>query len=195
MDLYDAIKGRECAPSFKKDSVPMLYIEKALEAGTWAPNRFLTEPWRFWILTGEGRRPLSELLVEMEKSDMEDPSSEENQKKLKKRGEQPFTSPVIIVVGCEVSKKPRVVSIEETGAVYACIQNILLALHAEGLEGYWRTPPQIYETKFKEFFGLTEEDYILGTLYVGYPDTVKQDRKRSSFSQKTKWISENKDYK
>jgi nitroreductase len=194
MDLYKAIKERECAGSFKSDAVPKAVIEKILDAAVWAPNRFLTEPWRFWILTGEGRRPLSRILVELEKESMENPDSEENTKKLKQRAEQPFSAPMLIVVGCEVSQKPRVVPIEEVGAVNACIQNMLLALHAEGLEGYWKTPSQIYDVRFKQFFGLKEVDYILGIFYIGYPDSHKKERKRTDYSQKAKWIEEDKDY-
>jgi nitroreductase len=194
MDIYEAIKGRESVPSFKPDAVPKESVERALEAATWAPNRFLTEPWRFWVLTEEGRRPLSNLLVELEKETMENPDTEENQKRLRMRQEQPFTVPVIIIVGCEVSDRPRVVPGEELGAVYACTQNLLLALHAEGLEGYWKTPSIIYSNKFKEFLGLKEKDYVLGFFHVGYPETRKKERKRTHYSQKTKWISENESY-
>lgn len=195
MDLYEAIRGRECVPSFKQDDVPLVIIEKILEAGTWSPNRFYTEPWRFWVLTGEGRRPLSNMLVEIEKENMKNSDSEENQSKLKARREQPFSVPVIIIVGCEISEKPRVVPVEEIEAVSACTQNILLALHAEGLEGYWKTPAAIYTSKFKEFLGLKEKDHVLGLLHVGYPAARKTERKRTHFSHKTKWINEDISYK
>jgi nitroreductase len=194
MDLFEAIKKRESSPSFKEDAVPKHIIEKVLEAGTWAPNRFFTEPWRFWVLTGEGRRPLGNILVDIEMENMKDPNSEENQKKLQLRKEQAFAAPVIIIVGCEVSEKARVVPIEEIESVSACIQNILLALHAEGLEGYWKTPSVIYDTKFKEFIGLKEKDHVLALLHIGYPATRKTERNRTPFSYKTKWIGENTSY-
>jgi nitroreductase len=195
MDLYQAIRGRQCVGALKPDPVPTEVIERVLDAAVWAPNRFLTEPWRFWILTGEGRRPLSRLLVDLEKASMEQPISEENIKKLNQRGEQPFSAPMLIVVGCEVSDKPRVFPIEEVGAVNACIENMLLALYNEGLAGYWKTPSQIYTNEFKAFFGLKEKDYILGIFYIGYPDHYKIERKRTHFSEKAKWINEDKDYK
>ncbi|TDT62761.1 nitroreductase family protein [Fonticella tunisiensis] len=192
MDVYEAIKGRSTIYKFKPTEVPKEKLERILEAGTWAPNRFLTEPWRFWVFTGEGRSLLSRILVEIEKDGMENPDSEENRKRIAKRAQQPFNAPAAIIVGCEVSEKDRVNPIEEVAAVNACVQNMLLAAHAEGLAGFWGTGNYVYHPLFKEFLGLKEKDRVIGVIYIGYPARSKTERSRTHFSKFTKWIDEDK---
>jgi nitroreductase len=44
----------------KPDPVPREIVEQLLHAAQWAPNHGHTEPWRFMIYMGEGRRALGE---------------------------------------------------------------------------------------------------------------------------------------
>ena len=60
MELKEAIRNRRSIGKVKQDSVDKALIEEILEAGTWAPNHCHTEPWRFWVMTGEGRGLRSE---------------------------------------------------------------------------------------------------------------------------------------
>ena len=47
MDVLEAIHTRRTIFKFKPGGVPKDVIEKIFEAGLWAPNHHLTEPWRF----------------------------------------------------------------------------------------------------------------------------------------------------
>lgn len=196
MDVFEAIYKRRSIGKVKPDPVEKEKIEKLLEAATWAPNHHYTEPWRFFVLTGEGRRPLGRTLAEIAKEDMTgDPLLEENQEKLKRMEEKPFRAPVVIAVAVTPSDQPKVIEIEEVGAVNAAIQNMLLAAHALGLGAVWRTGKPTYHSKMKELFGLRERDEVLGFVYIGYPDIPEREGKRVSFREKTKWIDADVDYK
>jgi len=188
MDIFEAISQRRSIGKVKPDPVEKEKIEKLLEAATWAPNHHYTEPWKFFVLTGEGRRPLGRTLAEIAKENMDDPTTEENQEKLKKAEEKPFRAPVIITVAVTPSDNPKVIDIEETAAVSAAIQNMLLAAHALGLGAIWRTGKPAYHAKMKQLFGLREQDEVLGFIYIGYPDIPQREGKRVSFREKTKWI-------
>ena len=58
MDVMTAIKTRRSIGKVKSDPVPKEMIETILEAGTWAPCHHQTEPWRFFVLTGDARNGL-----------------------------------------------------------------------------------------------------------------------------------------
>lgn len=188
VDVFDAIRNRRSVGKVKPDPIDKELIDKILEAATWAPNHHHTEPWNFFVLTGDGRRPLGRTLAEIAKENMDDPSTEENQKKLKKEEEKPFRAPVVITVAVTPSDNTRVIEIEEIGAVNAAIQNMLLATHALGLGAIWRTGNPCYHPKIKKLFGLSMKSTVLGFIYIGYPDAPAKKCKRVPFEEKSVWI-------
>ena len=187
MDALEAIRTRRTVGKVKSDPIDQQTIETLLEAATWAPNHRHTEPWRFFVLTGEGRRKLGEGYAAVAQEEMADPMTEENQNRLRREVEKAFRAPLVITVAAVPSNHPDVLRIEELGAVYAAIQNMLLAAHALGLGAIWRTGKPAYHPKMKEQFGLRERDEILGFVYIGYPAIPG---KRTSYKDKTVWVNE-----
>ncbi len=194
MDLFEAIQNRRSIGKVKPDPIDQATIKKLLEAAAWAPSHYKTEPWKFFILTGEGRRPLGRTLAEIASEGMENPLSEENQTILKKQEDKPFRAPLIIAVAVMPSANPKVIEIEEIGAVNAAIQNMLLAAHALGLGAIWRTGQPTYHAKMNKLFGLREQDGLLGFIYIGYPDMKQHKGQRAPYEQKTVWIDSDRDY-
>lgn len=188
MELFEAIRNRRSIGKVKPDPIKREILEQLLEAATWAPNHHHTEPWIFFVLTGEGRRPLGRTLAEIAKEKMDDPTTEENRLKLQIAEQKSFRSPAIVAVAVTPSDEPRIEPIEETAAVSAAVQNLLLAAHALGLGAIWRTGRPTYHPKMKELFGLKEKDDVLGFVYLGYPDMPHPRGKRASFQEKATWI-------
>ncbi len=189
MNIWEAIRGRRSIGKVKDELVPREQIEKILEAATWAPSHFQTEPWRFFVLTGEGRRPLGGVLAEIAAEKMDDPSTEVNQARLEREKAKPFRAPVVIAVAASPQvDNPKVIGSEELAATAAAIQNMLLAAHALGLGAIWRTGAVAYHPKIKELFGLEEKDHMLGFVYLGYPDMDPPHKERTSYQEKTVWI-------
>lgn len=194
MDIFEAIKSRRSMGLVSDEPVSKDLINQILEAGTWAPSHYRTEPWKFFVLTGESRIRLGKTLAKIEEQQMEDPTSESNQKKLTKIQEKPFRAPLIIAVAVEPSNNPRALIQEEYGAVYAAIQNMLLAAHSLGLGGYWRTGKPAYDPAMKKLFKLTDKGDILGFLYFGYPKRAVPEGKRKHFDEVTTWLENESDF-
>ena len=190
IDVLTAIKNRRSNGLVSEEPVPRELLEKVLEAGTWAPSHHRTEPWRYFVLTGSGRKPLGEVLAKIAAKNMDDPESEKNQKKLNVAANNPFRAPAIITVAVEPSDNPKVDIREEYGAVYASIQNMLLAAHALGLGVYWRTGAPAYDPIMKKLFCLSEKGKVLGFLYIGYPKREIPAGKRKSVEEVTVWITD-----
>ncbi|GGB63328.1 nitroreductase family protein [Fictibacillus barbaricus] len=188
METFDAIRTRRSVGKVKDDPVPKSLIEKILEAATYAPNHYRTEPWRFFVLSGESRKELGEVLEGITRSENIGLDQEKLDKKAEKSRNNPLRAPVIIAVGVEPSDKKNVIQIEEYAAVHSAIQNMLLTAHALELGAIWRTGAVAYHTKVKEFFGLTAKGELAGFIYLGYPDMNPKTVKKTGYKNYTVWM-------
>ncbi|WP_141432532.1 nitroreductase [Bacillus sp. 03113] len=188
MDLFDAIKTRRSIGVVQQNPVPKELIEKILEAGTWAPNHHRTEPWRFFVLTGDGRKKLGETLASIKIKSLHDPDSEESQKVIDKEKNKPLRAPVVIVAAVQPTKNNKVFVQEEYAAVHAACQNILLAAHALGLGAVWRTGDVCYAPEVSSLFNLPEDGEVVGFIYLGYPNMKQLKGKRKPLDEVTTWI-------
>lgn len=193
MDVLKAIRTRRSVGRVKPDPVEQDKINVVLEAATWAPNHHRTEPWKFFVLRGEGRRPLGRTLAKIAQEESKAEGGADEQK-IKQAMQKPFRAPVIIAVACIPHlENSKVHKIEEQAAVSAAIQNMLLAAHSLGLGAIWRTGRQCYHPEMKKLFGLGPEDELLGFIYLGYPEADPPSRERTSYVEKTVWIDTDTD--
>lgn len=188
METLEAIKTRRSIGLVKQVPVPKELIEDIIEAGIHAPNHHRTEPWRFFVLTGEGRNKLGEVFEEITRLENEEEPLETLAAKVDRAKKNPLRAPVVIAVGVEPSDKKNVVLAEEYAAVNSAVQNMLLAAHSLGLGAVWRTGKIAYHEKVRDFFGLSEKGEVLAFVYVGYPDMEPKPAKRTPAEQVTVWI-------
>lgn len=59
MNLFDAITNRRTIKEFADRPVPDDLLMQALDAGRWAQNHRMTEPWRFLILGSQSHRAIA----------------------------------------------------------------------------------------------------------------------------------------
>lgn len=194
MDALEALRTRRSIGLVLDKEVPEELINQVLEAGTWAPNHFKTQPWRFFVLTGDGRKPLGETLAKIAAQKMDNPETEGNQQKLAKTKEKSLRAPVVIVAAVEPSDSPRVIVKEEYAAVNAAVQNMLLAAHALGLGAIWRTGEPCYHPEMRKLFKLSDKGEVLGFIYMGYPNMNPPARKIKPVSEVTRWFNTENDF-
>lgn len=188
MNIHEAIKTRRSIPLISNQEVSKELVEQIIESAIYAPNHFRTEPWRFFVLTGDGRNKLGKVFAEITVAKQDDPSSEESKRKIQRIQKNPLRSPVIIAVGVEPSDKDRVILKEEFAAVSAAIQNMLLTAHALGLGAIWRSGSICYNRKVSDFFNLSAKGEISGFIYLGYPEIEPKPISRKSGKELTTWI-------
>lgn len=190
MNINEAIRTRRSVGKVKQDAVPQESIEQILEAGTWAPNHKHTEPWRFFVLREGGRELLGNALANIAVSKASGKTEEDLDAVRESARSKAMRAPVIIAVAVEPSDDPKVIELEEYGAVFAAIQNMLLQTHALGLGAVWRTGEPCFHPLMNEAFGLREQDKMLGFIYLGVPDMEPKPGKRQDAASKTVWVEE-----
>ena len=187
MDVLEAIRTRRSIGRVRPEAPPREVIERILDAAVCAPNHYLTEPWRFIVLTGAAREPLGAAQEAALRRTLDDPDDPRHQPALAKERAKPLRAPVVIVAAIEPSQNPKAVPLEDIAATSAAVQNLLLAAHAEGLAGMWRTGETAYSPEVKAALGLSEHAQVLGIIYLGYPDREQPPAPRSPRQPRVIW--------
>jgi nitroreductase len=184
MDVFDAIHNRHSVKKVKQDPIPRELIEKLLDAGAQAPNHYKVRPWRFVVLTGEGRHRLGEVMA----ASTATYHPEFPPEALDKCRATPLQAPLVIAVGVDQPTESKVLEIENISAAAAAVQNILLAAHALGLGAKWRTGEWARDPMVKEFLGFAPDQPIIAFIYIGYPEFAAEYPSRPSFEDRTVWM-------
>lgn len=171
MDLYEAIEGRRSIRRFKSDPVPKDILEKILHMAIWAPSGMNLQNWFFLVVAGDQKDNLVEIVSRsfehiepvLNKVFAEKPKVREFTRKffLRLGG-----APVLVFAYYEPTMERPETSIQ---TVAAAIQNLLLAVHAEGLGACWMTGPVHVEKQINEFLGVNDK-VLAAVIPLGYPD-------------------------
>lgn len=161
-------------------------IEQILINATWAPNHGQTEPWEFTVFSGEGLKKFATFQSELYKQ-----TSGENflQGTYEKLQNTPLLASHIIALCMKRTTTKRIPEIEDVEAVACAVQNIYLSVSAYGLGGYWTSGGVTYKAEAKAFFGLGEEDKLLGFFYIGHVAVPSASAKRRPLDEKVKWVN------
>ncbi|HEY1111956.1 MAG TPA: nitroreductase [Chitinophagaceae bacterium] len=160
-------------------------VREILENALWAPSHGLTEPWHFVVFTGAGLQKLADFQSKLYQETAGDAFKQDKYEKLKAN---PLAASHVIAIGMKRSPARRHPEIEEVAAVAAAVQNIYLSVSAYGLGGYWTTGGVTYKEAAKPFFGLGEEDKLMGFFYLGHVAVPSPAGKRQPMEEKVVWV-------
>jgi nitroreductase len=168
--------------------VPVEIVDQVLENANRAPTHKRTEPWRFIVYSGEGRRKLAELQATVYKqvTEADGTFKEERYQNLLKK---PLESSHIILVYMKRDPKRSVPEVEEIGAVFCAIENMYLTCAAYGVGCYLSTGGITYFEEAKKAFGLEPDDRIIGFFHLGIPKANVGISERRPVSEKTVWVN------
>jgi nitroreductase len=152
MDVEKAIRTRRTHKAFTAQAVDGAVLDELFELARWAPNHHLTNPWRFRVLGERTRERLMEL------AEAEQPGSAA---KLQR-------APTLVAV-CAQQSGDRAQDREDLLATAVAAYLVLLAAHARGLAGYWRTVALLDDPRGREILDLPTTETPVGLLYLGSP--------------------------
>ena len=147
MDVDAAIRTRRTHKAYRQDPVPREVLGELFELASWAPNHHLTVPWRFRVIGPQSLGRLKEA------------AGPEAAKKLDR-------APTLVVVSAKQTgdaEQDREDLLSTGVAAYI----VLLAAHARGLGGYWRTPGVLREPEGLEAVGVPDDEAFAGLLHLG----------------------------
>jgi nitroreductase len=168
MDVETAIRTRRTHKAFGPEPLGRAEIEDLLELARWAPNHHLTAPWRFRVV---GPRTLERL---------KEAAGPERAAKLDR-------APTLIVASAELSGDPQQDE-EDLHATAVAAYIVLLAAHARGLAGYWRTPEELRTEAGREAAQLGPGERFVGLLHLGHLRQEKEPPERPPVERTTVFL-------
>ena len=158
---------------------------EVLNAGVQAPSGMNRQPWSFLVLR---ERAAKQWFAERYKAAIEtrfgsgSPKDEDHSpmarqlRALQYQMDHMHEFPILLIV-CGLRDWPFKVPQAERvglappnfGAVYPCVQNILLACRAVGLGAALTTMHQVFEEELMQRFGIPVEYGVVVTIPIGYP--------------------------
>jgi nitroreductase len=150
-----------------------------------APDHMHLKPYRFITIRGEARQALSAVFVNAVQIRKPDVDSDY----LKKQGQKPLRSPLIVVLVASLHDEPKVPEIEQMLCVGAVANNMMLASNALGFGSIWLTGDNSYDDNVCRPLGLTSSERIIGFIYLGTPKVKKSNRETPDLSDKVSdWV-------
>lgn len=155
MNMLKLIKERRAIRRFKRDAISETTIEDILEAARWSPSGLNNQPWKFMVLDGIDKNKLADYTV--------------------------YSS---VIRG---SKKVILVFLDKTEsynyekdlmAIGACIQNILLYIHAIGLGACWLGEILSKRKEIEKFLKPPKHLELEAVIALGKPAIVPKSGRR-----------------
>ncbi len=153
MDVDEAIRTRRTHKAYGGEPVAREVLDELFELAAWAPNHNLTNPWRFRVVGPEALARLKQA------------AGKEAAAKLDR-------APTLVVASVAQCGDP-IQDDEDLAAGAAAVYIVLLAAHARGLAGYWRTPEVLRTPAWRAAAGVPEGERVIGLIHLG---PARQDR-------------------
>ena len=175
--LDEIIKSRRDTRHFTNDEVPDEVIQKALQAGHWAPSVGLTDATKYYLIkSAEIKKAIKELFLEYDnkaanKTDSGEQKSQYQALKLEAIEEAPLG--LVICYDRSVLNNFTIGTVGSNEAIkfsaVCAAQNIWLSLTEQGYSMGWVSILNYHQ--FKKMLGLPENIEPLGYFCVGKPAT------------------------
>ena len=142
-------------------------IETAIECAATAPDHKKLRPWRFIVTQGDARHELGNALVAAAQAKAVQEGETLSEKDIAKTQAMPLRAPVIITVVTKIQAHKKVPPFEQMLSAGAAVQNLILALKAQGFSTVWRTGLLCNEAAVKLYFDVGPDDYVTAFVYTG----------------------------
>ncbi len=185
-DFFNLVSNVRAMRRLKPDPVPQELLFKVLNAGVQAPSGQNTQPWAFvlvddpikkqWFAQRYTHAMETRFKISRESVGQGEDKLSRQLRAVLYQMDHMHEVPYLLFV-CGLRDWPFKVPVEERvglappnyGAVYPCVQNILLACRAVGLGAALTTMHQVFEEELQAYLGIPQEYGLVVTLPIGWP--------------------------
>lgn len=210
-DFATLVKTRRSIRRYREGDVPDEMLLKAIDVATYAPNGGNRQPWQFWVIKNKellGR--MADAMDERSRLMASWPESEpyrDDATRWVQKGAFFRSAPaaIAVMIGAYQSTADLLLTARGTSDPRACemaewrrtgssrlqtiggaVQNLLLALHLQGLGACWMAGPQQAKGEIEEILGVTPEWDFVALVPVGWPAEEKVAGPRKPLEQVVK---------
>ena len=180
----EAVPARRSIRSFSADPVDAGAVRRALAAAITAPAPHHTTPWRFILVEQASTRLLDAMLARWQQDLRGDGFTTEQIARRVARGDVLRRAPLLVVPclvadGMHAYPDQRRAAAEWTMfcvAMGAAVENLLVALAAEGLGSCWVSSTMFCPDVVRAELALPADWHPMGSIAVGHPAEPPRDR-------------------
>lgn len=157
-----------------------LQLSSILQAAHRVPDHGKIGPWRFIVFKGDARGHFGQTLKNIYCAKNPDATL----KLIKHQEDLLLRAPLVIAVIASFDLEHKVPEWEQTLAVGAVCQNLLVATHSLGFVGQWLTEWYSYSDEVSQALGLTPNERVAGFMYLGSASQKPAERVRPDLNER-----------
>lgn len=164
MLALDLLLNRSSQPRLHAPAPDGQALENIKQAALRAPDHACLSPWKFVVCQKSGLKRLGDIF------ELAAISADKTEKEIERAPQLPLRAPMVIVVIAKYVKHEKVPWIEQVASASCAVHAMQMAAVAQGFGGVWRTGSYAQDPIVKQSFDLSEQDEIVGFLYLGTSD-------------------------
>ncbi len=176
MDALSLLLNRTSQPRLQAPAPKGEALENIKRAALRAPDHASLQPWQFIVCEGAGLIKLGSLF---EQSAID---TDKSAKEIERAPQLPLRAPMVIIAIAKVEEHEKVPKIEQVSSTACAVMAMQMAAVAQGFQGIWRTGSYAQCDTVRKGLNLSEEDEIVGFLYLGTSAVDTPERKPHDIS-------------
>ncbi len=177
--MLNLFKNRRSVHGYSPKQVTNNVISQIFEAARWTPSAHNAQPWRFIIIRDLAtKRKLAEAMADRWNQDMKKNGVPRvNRENLTRASIEQFINAPILVIACLTMedmdtypdrRRQKIEHILAVQSVAAAIENMLLAVHAQGLGACWFCAPLFCQSEVRRVLGVPSSVDPQALITIGY---------------------------
>ncbi|MFT6284380.1 MAG: nitroreductase [Arenicella sp.] len=161
MQAIDLLLNRSSQPRLQAPAPEGQALENIKQAALRAPDHACLTPWKFVVCQKEGLKRLGDVFEQAAIS------ADKSHKEIERAPQLPLRAPMVIVAIAKFTENDKVPWVEQVASASCALHAMQMAAVAQGFAGLWRTGSYAQDPTVKKAFDLSEQDEIVGFLYLG----------------------------
>jgi nitroreductase len=161
MQALDLLLTRGSQPRLQAPAPEGQALENIKQAALRAPDHACLSPWKFIVCQNEGLIRLGEVFKQSVIA------ANKSEKEIERAPQLPLRAPMVIVAISKYIEHDKVPWVEQVASTSCAVSAMQMAALAQGFGGVWRTGSFAKDPIVKQAFDLSEQDEIVGFLYLG----------------------------
>jgi len=161
MQAIDLLLNRSSQPRLQAPAPEGQALENIKQAALRAPDHACLTPWKFVVCQKEGLKRLGDVFEQAAIS------ADKSDKDIERAPKLPLRAPMVIVAIAKFTENDKVPWVEQVASASCALHAMQMAAVAQGFAGVWRTGSFAQSSTVKQAFDLSEQDEIVGFLYLG----------------------------
>ena len=178
MQAIDLLLNRSSQPRLQEPAPQGQTLENIKQAALRAPDHACLTPWKFVVCQNKGLVKLGAIFKQAALA------AKKSEKDIERAPNLPLRAPMVIVAIAKFTEHQKVPWVEQVASASCAVHAMQMAALAQGFAGVWRTGNYAKDPIVREAFGLSEQDELVGFLYLGsapFNTLPKTDKESADF--------------